>query len=103
MEIQRLGDEEKKAWLEEQQAALIESGIVEGEAKIALEEAINAKILEADNKLKEAQQKLLNERLEAFAGFFGGLSSLMEAAGEHNKAAAVAGKALAAAEAGINS
>jgi hypothetical protein len=81
----------------------MESDNFNGEEKVALEKAVNNLVLNEDKKLKESQQKLLNERLKAFTTFFGGFSSLLEMAGEKNRGAAIAARALASAEAAINS
>jgi hypothetical protein len=94
---------ERLAYLEEQKNLLLAQFTEGSEEQLALQTAYNNMVLDEDRRLKEEERKLLEERAGAFTTFFGGLGSLMDTFGEHNRAAAVAAKALAAAEAGINS
>jgi hypothetical protein len=70
--------------------------------KIALTTSVNDMIVAEEERLKRTQLKLLSERLNATSTFFNGVAQLTKLAGQNNYAAAIASKALAAAEAGIN-
>jgi hypothetical protein len=82
--------------------------MAEEEAKLREEEfqkeqELNDKIIAEDERVKQEQRRILEERLGAFSTFFNGLGSLLELAGEHNRGFAIASRAMAAAEAAINS
>jgi hypothetical protein len=68
-----------------------------------LEKAINDKILEEDGKLKNAQQKILTQKINATSTFFSGMEDLASSASKHNIGLLIIEKAAAAAQAGINS
>ena len=63
----------------------------------------NAQILADKQAMVEAEILLDQQRLDAANSLFGGLSSLLGQAGKENKAAFIASKVFAAAQAGINS
>jgi hypothetical protein len=73
------------------------------EEEFQKQQELNNGIIAEEERVKQVQQQLLEERLGAFSGFFNGVGSLMEVAAKHNKGAAVAMKALSASEAAINS
>jgi len=87
---------EKKAEL----LSLYEEGSAEREA---IERALALKIGDIQRKQADFERKLLEEKLGAYTQFTGGVGRLLELAAGKNQAAAVGAKALAAAEAGINS
>jgi hypothetical protein len=103
MELEQLDNEEKVAWLEEQQKMLMESNIINGEEKIALTKAINDKIYEEEEKLKKAKLKLMSEQLTAVNTFFKGIGDMAALASQKSIGLAVLEKAMAVAQAGINS
>ncbi|MDR1926613.1 MAG: hypothetical protein LBQ13_02900 [Endomicrobium sp.] len=103
MKLERLEEEEKIAWLEEQQQLLLESETIFGEEKIALNQAINDAIKEQDEKLKESQNKILAEKLKATSTFFKGIEDLAALASDKSEGLAILEKSMAAAQAAINS
>jgi hypothetical protein len=95
--------EERLTWLKEQQSILMESEILNGEEKVALEKSINDMIFAEDEKLKNAQQKLMEQKLKATASFFNGIGELLGLAAEKSRGFFIIERATAAAEAAINS
>jgi hypothetical protein len=67
--------------------------------QIELDAAMKAE----EEKAAQDEQKLLEQRISSFSTFFNGIGSLMEIAAEHSRGAAIASKAIASAEAAINS
>jgi hypothetical protein len=102
-EEEKLSDEERVKFLEEQRNLLLENFKENEDAKLAIQKAYDNALLAEEQRVKEKERKLLEERLGAFSTLFGGLSSLLEIAGEENRGAAIAARALASAEAAINS
>jgi hypothetical protein len=103
MDLQKADDEKRIAWLEEQQALLMEMETLNGEEKIALQKAVNEQIKDEEEKLKKAQQKIMSEKLTASSKFFGGISELASLASKESIGLLIIEKAAAAAEAAINS
>jgi hypothetical protein len=108
--------EAKKTEAQEEQELLVEQSLLE-------QETINQKnnaLVKSDKNATEKRKSLIEElidkerwanatelqlfeaRMSALSNFFGGFSQLLEVAGEKNRSAAIAGKVLASAEAGIN-
>jgi hypothetical protein len=102
-ELEQLKEEERAAWLLEQQALLLESEQLNNEQRIALMEAVNSQIIESEQKIKDNQLKNIKDRMGAVKTFYNGVSDLAEAAGTKNITLSVSGKALASSEALINS
>jgi hypothetical protein len=102
-EEENLSNEERLAYLEKQRNLLLEQFTGNKEAQLAIQKAYDNMLLAEEKRVTETQRKLLEERLGAFSTFFNGFSSLLALAGEKNEAAAIASKALASAEAAINS
>jgi hypothetical protein len=103
MELQQLNDEERIAWLEEQQSILMELETLNGEEKIALEKAVNDMIFAEDEKLKKGQQDLLNKQLKGLTAFYNGVGELAELGAEKSIGLLIVEKAAASAQALINS
>jgi len=95
--------EERISFLEEQKQILLDMYSEGANERVAIEIAANEAIKSAQKDLADYEQKLLEERLSVFSGFFNGLGQLMEVAGEKNRDAAIFAKGLASAEAAINS
>jgi tape measure domain-containing protein len=95
--------EKKIAWLEEQKTKVLKALKVEGGDKVALEKAFNNMILEEDTKLKNAQEKLMKEKLSASTTFFKGISDLAGLASGKSIGLLIVEKAAASAQAAINS
>jgi hypothetical protein len=95
--------EAKIEWLEEQKQIMLEMATEEGSEKVALEQTFNNMILEEDRKLKNAQQKIMNEKLKASGTFFQGIEDLAGLASEKSIGLLVLEKAAASAQALINS
>jgi hypothetical protein len=95
--------ERRIEWLEEQKRLLLDMDTVNGEEKVALEKSFNSMILEEDKKLKDAQQKLMNEKLKATETFFSGISELASLGAKQNIDLLIIDKAAASAQAAINS
>jgi len=90
------------AFIEEQKRALL-ALYAEGSAeRIAIEKAADKEIADSRRQWAEEEQRLLEQRLSAFSSFFNGISQLIKLAGEENRNVAIAAKALAMTEAGIN-
>ena len=70
--------------------------------RVNIEKEANEEILESDKDLKDNQEKLLQDKKNAFKTFTDGFGQLLDIMGEKNRAAAIAGKALASAEAIVN-
>jgi hypothetical protein len=95
-------EEAKLAFLEQQRELLNNVEFENQEYRIAAEKAADDEILSQRKNVTKAKIELMNKELGAVADLYGGMSQLMTAAGKENRAAAVAGKALAAVQAGIN-
>jgi hypothetical protein len=103
MELQKLEDEEKAAWLKEQQTLLMEMETLNGEEKIAMEKAVNDMILAEDEKLKKSQQDLLNKQLKGLTSFYNGVGELASLGAKKSIGLFIIEKAAASAQALINS
>jgi hypothetical protein len=103
MDLELTDDENRVEWLEEQKELLFEQLTLEGEEKVALEKTFNDMILEEDKKLKDAQQKLMNEKLQATGTFFKGIEDLASLASNKSIELLIIEKAAASAQAAINS
>jgi hypothetical protein len=102
-DLQFTDDESRIEWLQEQQALIMELETINGEEKVALEKAVNDMILAEDQRLKNAQQKLLEDKLQATGTFYKGISDLAGTASKHSIGLLIISKAAASAEAAINS
>jgi len=105
--------EEKIAFLLEKKEELLALEYENQNDRVAIEQATNAAIIKSKEELAKRdiellemrakqEMELLEQRMSANASFFGCISSLLEIAGDKNKKAAVAAKAFAMVEAGIN-
>jgi hypothetical protein len=103
MKLQQVDDKDKLEWLKGQKELLMEVETLNGDERIALEKKIDKMILEEDERLKENQIKLIQERFSTISDFFGDVGSLLKEAGKENRNFLVAEKALSAAQALINS
>jgi uncharacterized radical SAM superfamily protein len=103
LELEQLSSEERIAWLKEQEEQLKEIDILNADERVALQKSVGERILEEETKLKQAQQKLLNEKLKATSNFFKGVEDLAALASEQSIGLAIIEKAMAAAQAAINS
>jgi hypothetical protein len=72
------------------------------EEKIAIEQACNEAIKKAQEDLTAFTQQQLEMKLSSFSTLFNGFGQLFETLGEKNRGFAIAAKAMASAEAGIN-
>jgi hypothetical protein len=89
-------------FLEAQKVLLMGMYEDNSQERIAIEQAANEAIKESIKDLADYEKEKLKERIEAATQFFGGMSSLLDAAGDKNRAALVAAKTFAMIEAGIN-
>jgi hypothetical protein len=103
LEIEQKDGEERLEYLEEQKNLLLAQFEGRRIEQLAIQAAYDAKVIEEEEKLKQRERKILEERLGAYSTLFNGLSSLIEVAGEKNRGAAIAARTLAASEAAINS
>jgi hypothetical protein len=103
LELERVYGEERIALLLEQAEQIKNLDLVNADERISLEIAVNKKIYEESNNLKEAKKKILNETLKANATFFKGIEDLAALASEKSWGLAVLEKAMASAQAAINS
>jgi hypothetical protein len=103
MELEKVKDEEKIEWVKEQRALVLELETFSGEERTALEKAVNNTIFNEDKKLKDAQEKLNQQKLRATADFFSEMSDLAELGAEKNIGLLIVSKAAASAQAAINS
>lgn len=95
--------DERIAFIQQQKEellALYEEGSLE---RIAIEKAADEAILKNKRDFANSERQLLEARLNAFMDFTGGIGALLALGAEKNKAAAIAGRAIASFEAGINS
>jgi hypothetical protein len=102
-EEEKLSDEERLAYLEEQRDLLLEKFTENKEAQLAIQKAYDDLLIAEEKRTQAVEQKLLEEKLGAFSTFFNGWASLLEMAGEKNRGFAIVARALASAEAAINS
>jgi hypothetical protein len=93
---------ERIAYLEQQKEellALYEEGTRE---HTAIERAANEAIRKSQEELAASERELFDKRMGAMSGFFSGMSNLMKAFGEENKAAMALQKLMAVAEIAVN-
>ena len=95
--------ERELAALQSEKDAMLEIEGISAEERLAVEESFGERLKQLQQEQAAAEKDLLEKRAGAVSSFFGGMSQLISAAGKENRAAAVAGKAFAMAEAGINS
>jgi hypothetical protein len=103
LELEQLKSEERIDWLKEQEEQLRNIDTLNADERVALEKAVAARILDEETKLKQDQQKLLNEKLKATSQFFKGIEDLAALASEKSIGLAIMEKAIASAQALINS
>jgi hypothetical protein len=103
LEQEQLDGEERITWLKEQSEQLKEIDNLNANERVALEKVMAAKILSEETKLKDSQQKLLNEKLKATSQFFKGIEDLASVASEKSIGLLIMEKAAASAQALINS
>ena len=97
-------DAEKQIeFLRQKREYLLTSEKINADERIAMEEAVNRSIQQIQKEQAAFEARLLKQRLQGFAQFAGGFSKLLGELGRHNRAAAIAGRVLAVAEAAINS
>jgi len=101
--LERDGYAQQLAFLEENRSYLLDSVARDNEERIVMEQALSDAICDIQQKQADFEQQLLEKKLGALTTFTSGMGQLLELAAEKNAAAAVASKALAAAEAAINS
>jgi hypothetical protein len=90
-------------FLEQQKLELLEMYEEGSNERIAIEKAADEAILESKKKLFADERALLEMRLNAFTQFTSGIGALLEQGAEQNKGFAIMSKAIASAEAAINS
>jgi hypothetical protein len=104
LEAQALAyEEERLTYLEEQRDLLLEKFKENKNEQLAIQKAYDDMLLAEEERTEQEERKILEKRLGAFVSFFSGWGSLLETAEEHNIAAAIGARALASAEAAINS
>lgn len=86
-------------WQKEELLLLYEEGSQE---RIAIEKAADEAIRNSKEELAKREMELYEQRANAAQGFFNGVGQLLQIAGEKNKKAAIAAKAFAMVESGIN-
>jgi hypothetical protein len=102
-EAEKLNGEERIAYYEEQKNLLLEQMQLEENEKLALTQASNSLQEQEAKKLSDAKIAIKKAEVSAMADLFGSLSSIISSFGEDNIVAAIAGKAVASAQAAINS
>jgi hypothetical protein len=107
--LQQRGDlefqngESRLEWLLEQHAQILELETIQNEERSAQSKAITDMIIAEDERLKKAQRKILEEKMNTVSNFFKGIESLASIASENSIAILIVEKAAAAAQAAINS
>ena len=90
------------AFLEKQKAELLAVETLTQDERVAIEKAADEAIAESRENLVKRERELLEQRIGAYTQLFSGISALVQAAGKENRAAVIFSRALAVAEAGIN-
>jgi len=93
---------ERIAYLQNSKAELLSEEGEFANERVQMEIALNNTIQKIQQQQADSERKLLYERFEALSGFAGSFSNLLITLGKDNRKFAIAGKALASAEAGIN-
>jgi hypothetical protein len=99
----KLSGEERIAYLQEQGDLILANEKLNKEERISAIKALNNMIIKEEESVKKRKELIQRQSFATTAGLMGSLSDLLALAGEDNYAAAVASRALASAEALINS
>jgi protein tyrosine phosphatase (PTP) superfamily phosphohydrolase (DUF442 family) len=102
MELEKLKEEEKREWLEEQQELLLELETLNGDERAALEQTINDKIYKSDEDLKKKQAALAQAQMQGLNQFFTGVADLAAEGMKTNLSLLAIERAAASAQAAIN-
>jgi hypothetical protein len=102
-EAEIAASEQRLAFLQTERETLLAKFQEGSEEYLAAQKAADLLLLKEDEKTKDARVALKEAELSAMGDLFGSLSDLLQAAGKDSRAAAIAAKALASAQAAINS
>jgi tape measure domain-containing protein len=102
-DLQFTSDESRIEWLKEQQALIMEMETEDNNEKMARSKALTDMLIAEEERLKKAQQKILEGKLNTASKFFNGIENLASIASEHNIGILIIEKAAASAQAAINS
>ncbi|MCL2381336.1 MAG: hypothetical protein FWC64_07045 [Treponema sp.] len=103
LEAENLHGQQRIEFLRQQAQIELDAEKFSYEERLSAREAFNALILAEEQKLSAARLAVKKEEVNQMAGLFGNMSNLVTTAGKESVAAAIAGRALSAAQAGINS
>lgn len=103
MEQENLASEDRIAFLESEKERIMALETLTGEERVAAAIAVEKRITQEEKKASEARTALRRAEAQATANTLGAISELILAFAGENREAAIAAKALAHAEAGINS
>jgi hypothetical protein len=102
-EAEKLTDEERLVYFEEQKNLMLANMQLEEDEKLALQKAANKLTEKEEKRLADAEVAIMNKKVSAMGGLLSSLSSLIQAVGQDSVAAAVLSKVISAAQAAINS
>lgn len=102
-ELEGVSEENRLLFFEEQAAKLKELKVLNGEEEIALEKYISNEKLEIQKREEAERKALLMKQVVDAEALFGALADILQDYKGESRAAAIAWKAFAAAEAGIHS
>jgi hypothetical protein len=94
---------EQIAFLEQQKIELMAMYQEGSDERVAIEKGADEAILKSKQDLANAERQILETRLGAFTDFTSGIGALLEQGAEQNQGFAIMAKAIASAEAAINS
>ena len=93
--------QERIDYMNELHRQMLADKIIHDEERLALETALQNEITKIQEDAARRERELLEQRMGALNQFFSGFGALMQIVGEKNRKAAVAAKAMAMAEAAI--
>jgi hypothetical protein len=101
-EAELLGNEERRSRMQEEALAIQDQMRVNEEERVAIMQDSADRQEKIDRDLADAKKKIQDDLVNSMSGMFGALASLTALAGEDNRDAAIAQKALSIAQATIN-
>jgi len=102
LEAEDLHGQARLEFLRQQAAEELDSEKFSYEERLSAKRAFDEMILAEEQELKEARSAIRQEEVKHTAALFGNMSNLATSAGKENVAAAIAGRALSAVQAAIN-